>query len=210
MISVGCPSCGNPVAFATATTGYAVCDACQSMLVRSDMDVTKIGQSAGLIEDGSPLQIGASGRWKNVSFDLVGRIQVAYPFGFWNEWYAAFGNGSEGWIGEAQGNYFVNFAVDTPPALPPFDQLRRGMHLTIGGQAFAVTQVQRALVIGCQGSLPFLQNSGWQAPVADLRSATATGATLDYSDDPPLAFVGEYVDFAQLHFSNLREIEGWS
>lgn len=208
MFLLSCPSCGAPVKFATQTTGYAVCDACQSMLVRRDLDIEKIGVTAAVQEDGTPLQIGANGKHGDRSFDIVGRIQVRYPFGFWNEWYVLFGDGRDGWIGEAQGTYFVCERVDAP-ALPPFEGLGRGTPLQIDGTPMVVTDARTARVVGCQGALPFVQQSGYDAPLVDLRSASNKGATIDYSEEPPLLFVGAFVDFDDLGFTNLRELEGW-
>jgi hypothetical protein len=45
---------------------------------------------------------------------------------------------------------------------------------------------------------------------ADLRSRDARFATLDYSDAEPLLFLGEAVEFDDLHLKNLRQFEGWS
>ena len=209
MFVLSCPSCGAPVKFATQTTGYGVCDACHSMLVRRDLDVDKVGETAAVQEDGSPLQVGASGSHGGASFEIVGRIQVRYPFGFWNEWYVLFGDGRDGWIGEAQGTYFVSARMEAPPPLPPFALLQRGNGLRVGDTPMIVTDARTAQVTGCQGALPFVQSSGYEAPLVDLHSASNKGATIDYSEDPPLLFVGEYVDFDDLHFANLRDIEGW-
>ena len=43
----------------------------------------------------------------------------------------------------------------------------------------------------------------------DLGSEDGKFATLDYSEDPPLVFLGEYVDFDSLKMTGLREFEGW-
>lgn len=195
--------------FATKTTAYAVCDACQSLLVRQDLDVEKIGVSGAVQEDGTPLQIGTSGQHKGVGFELVGRIQVRYPDGFWNEWYATFSNGQEGWLGEAQGNYFVSFRTETQDNIPPFSNIERGVVMTLCDRLFVVTDVENARVVGCQGSLPFAQAGEYDAPLVDLRSDSIVGATIDYSEEKPIVFMGEYVDFDKLKFANLRELEGW-
>jgi hypothetical protein len=34
-------------------------------------------------------------------------------------------------------------------------------------------------------------------------------ATIDYSDDTPVLYRGEMVDFDSLHLTNLRTFEGW-
>lgn len=209
MVTVSCPSCGAPVRFATQTCGYAVCEACRSMLVRNDLDVEKVGVTAAVQEDGTPLQIGSAGSWNGKAFDVIGRIQVAYPFGAWNEWFVLFGDGLEGWIGEAQGAYFVCSRVEPPEPLPPFEALHRGVPLVLNDQPFVVTEARTARIIACEGTLPFVQPCGYEAPLADLRSASNAAATIDYSETPPLVFVGEYADFDDLDLKNLREMEGW-
>jgi hypothetical protein len=45
---------------------------------------------------------------------------------------------------------------------------------------------------------------------ADLRNSTGDFATIDYSDNPPLLFLGRAAEFEELHFKNLRLFEGWS
>ncbi|MBM3465636.1 MAG: DUF4178 domain-containing protein [Armatimonadetes bacterium] len=198
------------VTFVAQTTGYAVCDACQSMLVRQNMEVSRIGQSAALQEDGTPLMLGSAGAYQKVPFEIIGRIQVQYSFGFWNEWFCLYANGNQGWLGESQGNYFANFQTQVAERLPAFEDLRRGNNIPLNGRLFCVTQKQKAQVIGCEGELPFIMHSGYKAPLVDLKTETVVGATIDYSEDTPLVFIGETVDFDALGFSNLREIEAWS
>ncbi len=45
--------------------------------------------------------------------------------------------------------------------------------------------------------------------MADLTGPGRRFATLDYSEEPPLVFLGEYVEFEELHLSGLRELDGW-
>ena len=210
MFSVSCPSCGNQVTFVSQASAFSVCDACRSILIRQDMAIEKIGVAATIQEDGTPLMLGTSGTYKNVSFEIVGRIQVHYPSGFWNEWYAMFANGTHGWLGEAQGNYFVSSLVQVRENIPPFQHLRPGARVILEGRLFVVTGIQQARVLSFEGELPFIQRVGYDAPVVDLRTETNVGATIDYSEQAPLVFLGEYVDFDALRFGNLRELEGWT
>ena len=57
-----CPNCGAPVEFASAASASAVCSFCRSTLVRDGEALRRIGASAELFDDHSPLQLGASGR----------------------------------------------------------------------------------------------------------------------------------------------------
>ena len=55
----------------------------------------KIGESAELFDDHSPLQLGAAGKYQGAPFTLVGRLQYRYADGTWNEWHALFESGPE-------------------------------------------------------------------------------------------------------------------
>jgi hypothetical protein len=43
----------------------------------------------------------------------------------------------------------------------------------------------------------------------DLRTADGRFGTIDYSDEPPLLFLGEAVEYDGLQLKNVREFEGW-
>ena len=55
----------------------AVCTFCKSTLVREDDALRRIGQSAELFDDHSPLALGTRGRYQGEPFLLVGRVQMA-------------------------------------------------------------------------------------------------------------------------------------
>jgi hypothetical protein len=61
-----------------------------------------------------------------------------------------------------------------------------------------------------EGELPFQYWGKQDVIFADMRSADARFATIDYSEEPPLLFVGEALEFEDLRFKNLKQIEGWS
>ena len=50
-----CPSCGAPVEFKSVASILAVCDYCQSTLIRHGEDLENLGKMADLIEDPQPL-----------------------------------------------------------------------------------------------------------------------------------------------------------
>jgi len=62
----------------------AVCPHCRSVLVRRDLDLSKVGEVAELPADPSPIQIGTTGRFENDAFTVTGRIVYAYDSGTWN------------------------------------------------------------------------------------------------------------------------------
>ena len=204
-----CPSCGADVKLQSAASVLAVCDYCKSTLIRRDLDVENIGRMAELQSDGSPIQLRVEGNYRNLHFAIVGRIQLRFKQGLWNEWYLLFDDQQAGWLGEAQGTYAISFSALVPETLPAFDQLKIGGCLPLQGKSYEVVNIESALCIGGEGELPFLVGAGYAAPVADLQGPGKAFATLDYSEESPLVFLGEYLEFDEFHFSGLREFDGW-
>ena len=203
-LSASCPSCGAPVVFQSASSVFAVCAYCQSTLVRHDQALEDIGKMAALVEDRSPLQLGAEGSYQGIHFALIGRIQIKYSQGLWNEWHLLFDDMRTGWLSEAGGEYVLTFAQFVPEALPPFDTLKIGQRFVLASQVWTVSNLENAECVAGQGELPFKVGAGYPLATVDLRNE-ANFATLDYSETPPLLFVGEAVDFKSLHMANLRE-----
>jgi Domain of unknown function (DUF4178) len=207
MQQVACPGCGAPVQFKSTASVMAVCEFCKATLLKDADSVSNLGKMSEVLEDYSPLQIGSSGQFAQRPFSLIGRIQLKYSDGYWNEWYALFDDGSNGWLSDASGQYTMTFAKPTTAALPLFDKLMPGHVLTLSGQAYATSDVRTAQCTAGQGELPFKVGPGWQAEVADFRAADRF-LSLDYSDGAAAqVFVGQAVQLADLKPQLLRDAD---
>lgn len=202
-IEASCPSCGAPVVFRSASSVFAVCAYCNSTLVRHDLALEDIGKMAALVEDRSPLRLGTEGSYRGIHFALIGRIQLKYRQGTWNEWHLLFDDARTGWLSEAAGEYVLTFAQPVLEPIPEFADLQVGQRFVLSSQVWTVSNLERAECIAGEGELPFKVGGGYPLLAADLRSATGF-ATLDYSEVPPLLFVGEAVDVGKLNLSGLR------
>ena len=96
-----CPSCGAPITFRWAQAVQTTCDFCKSVLVRTGLDLEKVGQQADFPATASPVQIGMTGRWGQRTFTVVGRLTYEWARGRWNEWYLRLGEGSGAWLSDA-------------------------------------------------------------------------------------------------------------
>lgn len=204
-----CPNCGAPVQFLWSSAVQTTCAFCSSILVRSDVDIRKVGTVADLPPDASPIQILTEGNWRGRNFQIIGRIIYEYDLGVWNEWHAVFSDGTSGWISDAQANYAISF-LQPPQQLPKVAEAYRGQKFTFLNVQYEVTSRNLAMYRGVQGELPFQFWDKAQMIFVDLRSNTGQFATLDYSENPPLLFIGEAVEFEDLHLKNIREFEGWT
>src|SRR5262249_41934818 len=107
--SANCPNCGAKIVFQWSSSVQTVCEYSKSILVRTDVDITKVGQVADLPPDSSPIQINTEGVYRNKPFVVAGRIIYEYEQGGWNEWHIILGDGSSAWLSDAQNEYAVSF-----------------------------------------------------------------------------------------------------
>ncbi|MDP2825555.1 MAG: DUF4178 domain-containing protein [Sulfuritalea sp.] len=206
--SANCPACGAPVVFKSSASFHGVCEFCRSTLVRHGGDLENLGRMADLIEDASPIQIGTEGQYRGVHFAVVGRIQLRYAAGVWNEWHLLFDDMRGGWLSDASGEYLISFLKAPGAPLPEFATLMPNDELKLAGRDFVVTDLEEAMCVSGQGELPFAFGAGYPAQLVDLRTtdeAEAAFASIDYSETPPLFFVGESLPFAAFRFANLRD-----
>jgi hypothetical protein len=185
-----------------------VCAYCKSILVRTDVDLKKVGQVADLPPDGSPIQLNTEGIYRNRSFVVVGRIVYEYDQGAWNEWHVMMNDGTSAWLSDAQQEYAVSFSSKAPN-LPAAATVEVGEQFTWDGGRYTVSVITPAHYRGVEGELPFQYWDKTEVTFVDLRSQTGKFATLDYSDPEPALYLGEFVEFEQLKLKNLRSFEGW-
>ncbi|MBO9685526.1 MAG: DUF4178 domain-containing protein [Mitsuaria chitosanitabida] len=209
-----CPNCGAPVEFASAASASAVCSYCRSTLLRDGDTLRKIGTSAELFEDYSPLQIGAAGRYAGASFVVVGRLQMAYADGSWNEWHILFDANADqpprsGWLAEDNGSFVVSFEAPLTERAPDPATLRPAGMQFLAGSAWQVASIVDATIAAAQGELPHPPRMASSYPIVDLRNTQNEVGTLEYGDpSQPTWSVGRAVALADLSLTGLREASG--
>ena len=204
-----CPNCGAPVEFRSAASAFAVCSFCQSTVLRDGDALRKVGESAELFDDHSPLQLGAGGRYQGAAFTLVGRLQYRYAEGSWNEWHALFDSGGvqkPGWLSEDNGRYVIAFDAPLEGAAPAAASLTAGASIIVNGQGWSVASVIEATLVAAQGELPYPPAMARSFMVADLRSTRGEVGTLDGSDAAsPRWSIGRSVAIGELAMTGLSE-----
>jgi hypothetical protein len=208
--AANCPNCGAPVAFRWSSAVQTTCEFCHSILVRTDVNLERVGQVSDLPPDASPIQIGTEGIYQNKAFVVIGRIIYEYEQGYWNEWHLVYNDSTNGWLSDAQLEYDLSWQTQPPAHMPASDEIKWGTPFQSNSKSYVATSLTKAHYKGVQGELPFQYWDKSDLLFADLRTPTGDFATIDYSENPPLLFEGRAVDFDDLHFKNLRLFEGWS
>lgn len=205
---LNCPSCGALVKFASKSSEYAVCEFCKSMLVRHDLNLEDLGKVAQLQNDPSPFQIGSSGIYQKKPFTLIGRIQMKWEDGFWNEWRMFFNDEKVGWLAEAQGFIMVSF--ETPSNdIPSFDKIFPEQEISIQGKSFKVDDIKTAQYSFFEGELPFKITKGEEIQTVDLSGQNEEFASISFINANSQVYIGTYVTLETLKCKNLRKFDGW-
>jgi DNA-directed RNA polymerase subunit RPC12/RpoP len=186
--AANCPTCGAPVEFAIGSSAVVICKYCSSVVARTDRGVESHGIVAALIDTGSPLRIGTTGRFRGKGFRITGRAQMRHAMGgVWDEWYAAFVDGRWGWLAEAQGRFYMTFKTSADP--PPLEELQLGAQIP-SLESLTVAEISEATLASAEGELPWRPEPGDTYHYADLTGRENKFATIDYSETPPLVFKG--------------------
>lgn len=205
MFKLACPGCGAEVVFRSATSAMAVCEYCRSTLLREGDGVRDAGKMAVVLEDYSPIRITTSGMYAGKAFGVVGRIQLRYEDGFWNEWYILFDDGSAGWLSDASGQYAITVDAGQAADAPSFVQTVPGGQYAWDGITYTASDLRSARCTAGEGELPFQVGPGWEARVVDYRQ-TVRFLTLDYSEEgKPRRYAGKAVSLEDLRCQLLRE-----
>jgi hypothetical protein len=196
--TAACPNCGATIEFRWSAAVQTVCPYCKAVLVRHDLDLEKVGMVSDLPPTASPIQLGTEDQFER---------------GGWNEWHLLTMRGTSAWLSDAQGDLALSRLAKHPGALPAAADLKVGQSYVLDDTRFRVASLTRARYAGVEGELPFTTWDRSEALFADLDSDGSGEqlrfATIDYSDDAPVAYVGTYVELEQLAARNLRRFEGW-
>lgn len=216
MLDTNCPNCGGALQFRSASLVVRVCDYCRSTIVRRGEVLENVGKAAEVPDDVSPLQLGVRGNDGYQGFELVGRVRWAYADGAWNEWCAAYADGSHGWLGEASGRYMLLREAATSvydgeavAHLASGQQVWPGMTARIAELDFAVSDVQSVECIGSEGELPYPCPIGTAGVSIDLQRADGRTASLQSENGEVSAYAGRYVTLADIRATGLRAFDGW-
>jgi hypothetical protein len=201
-----CPSCGSPIEFGLGASIAKVCPACKATVVRTDRGLENLGRVAEIADTPSLVAVGDQGTLAGRPIEILGRVQLEWKLGPWDEYYVSFDHGASwGWLAYAQGRWHVTSAT-APLPLPDFRQLSLELDLNLPGLGFyRVAELRSATIRSAEGELPEVFPQGFVRTYADCYGPEGRFATLDYGDgrSAPTLFVGSIIPESQLKITAL-------
>jgi hypothetical protein len=212
VLKANCPSCAAPIEFQKGSTIVLVCPFCRSAVARTDRGLEDLGKVAEILDSESPLKLGLKGHFKGQRFELTGRAQLRHELGgVWDEWYTTFSNGWVGWLAEAQGRFYLTFYQPLPDGaqIPPFETLQLGQTIeAIPGQTpLMVTEKGTATSVAADGEIPYKLEPNERSNYADLSGKGSAFGTIDYSINPPWAFIGNQVSLEEIGLGDAKSVK---
>jgi len=211
VLAANCPSCAGPIEFKAGSTIVLVCPFCRSAVARTDRGLSDLGKVAEIAESQSPLRLGLKGEYNGNRFELTGRAQLKHESGgFWDEWYATFGNGWVGWLAEAQGRFYLTFYQPLPAGttLPSYGELQIGQVLDQipSPTPLQVTEKGIATSVAADGEIPYQLVPNEQNLYADLTGKNNAFGTVDYGATPPWVFIGTQVTLPEIGLGDAKPV----
>ncbi|GAA6142912.1 DUF4178 domain-containing protein [Hydrogenophaga sp. 5NK40-0174] len=192
------------MSFVSAQSSHAVCEFCQSVVVRQAQTLARVGKVAEEFADYSPLRLGQRGQWKGRDFTLVGRLQLGVENARWTEWQAAFADGSgHAFLSEDNGAFVMSERQVPGRELPPANTWKLGAAVKFRSKPYTVTLVRQVRVVAAQGELAHLPPIDAAFTLVELRSSDGQLLSFEYGDNRAEVWSGLPVDLASLGMEGL-------
>lgn len=199
--SVQCPSCGSPIPLRHRNVLMVTCSACDTVSAIEKDGVDPLGKTATLTDFMSALTVGTVASVHGRRFQALGRVRFEYEDGYWDEWYLAFDDGTDGWLEEDEGELALVSQIPVEGMPPHPNQVRAGQRVTWGTQSLYVMETGSATLVGMEGQLP---RGHFVGLTMDYLDGTMDGQVvmLEFMPNEVECFVGTKIDFDDLIVEN--------
>lgn len=205
---LACPGCHGSIRFEETGSWAVVCPVCDALVLRDGTRHAASTDHMPLVEDLSPLQIGAKGTMNELYFKITGRIRVEGQRGYRNFW-SMKGDTPYTWLLQAYGNYAL-MALDEA-LVPPkaFKGVDPGKKLKIDG-GFELEALDNRFKYAWEGELMHQLPLPWDI---ELEGGEPGGGRVlilvDRSRDAR-ALKGVSIEFNALRLENPNAWAQWS
>ena len=210
--SCSCAGCSAMFQAKIPTPFDYVCPVCFTDNRFSPGFSTNMGRTEGIVEDLTPLFVGAKCEWKNMPYEVIGRLRIEYEEGYYrNQWILSDPQYHLKWLLESVGMYaLVDFysVKLTPETLKGRDV---GTSFPVNNLHFYFDAIAEINSFTREGQTPFIGELRKGTLSLDLSTSDNGWAIIDvFSQTNSHAYFGEVVELVDLKFEKLRNLDGWS
>lgn len=177
-----------------------ICDYCKTAIYWDKESALRAGQKSMDLPDSPRFKVGATGKIKGRSFQVLGRLHYAHEKGTWNEWFIEMENGEIMWLTEDERELFLESPLELTSPPPPHSELTPGMRIKLNEKEGVIEEIGEARCLGGEGQIPVQAEVGAIYPYADGSSQDGTfsfGLEYDPATGKAAAFLGRIIDFKE-------------
>jgi hypothetical protein len=192
-----CPSCGAANTVTNPGVLMRVCDYCKTAMYWDKDSVLRAGNKSLDLPPPGRFKVGASGKLRNRSFTVLGRLVYSYGKGTWTEWFVEMQDGSIMWLTEDEGELFLESQLQLTSPVPRYEELTAGMQIALNDKTGVVEEIGEARCIGGEGQIPFQVEIGETYPYADGAAADGSfsfGLEYDKRTGTPSVYIGKILE----------------
>lgn len=206
-----CSDCNFPYNLKTDfCVGYS-CLRCSALMIKNNNEFIRSEKAVPVLEDMSPLKLGSQGVLEGNKFEIIGRIKFNLKGEYKNHWCLLFSNNSWFWLGESYGDYYFIKKEKTPIDPSRFKVRKIGRMIKFpNGIQYEIQYFNEVISYACEGEIPefpFLKGNFISLELSDKGDRLVFVNV--YSANQIDYYLGKYLLFDQLNFTNLRDLNGW-
>src|SRR3989339_777259 len=203
--TINCPSCGAQLKLKYRFSKMVGCPYCGQNIYLTNDGLTPVGDKVVLADYGSVLGVGKTGKIKDQTFEVLGRMRFDYEDGFWDEWILVL-NGNwdkEYWLQEDEGDYVLFSKENIKGEIPAFSESAVGVVVSINTRQIFIAEKNTAKVNGGEGELPFQVQPGEQADFIDgISYGEGLPVSIEYMPGETALNIGKVIELSDIKISN--------
>ena len=207
-----CPGCSAQTGLSLAFPLYISCQACgNNYHVSTDKTATATGLQKRNLQPVKTIELGATGKYLNKSFEIIGHIRSIHTDSINNEWLMKFTDGTEKWLIENAFSYFVfeTEAISLTHAQTKVNKM--GSTINVKSKSFIIYDLTKQVEFQMDGQIPencFNDEAYFKYETINLESGELLSINI-YSKELIEGFMGKSVMLAELELSTLNEFKNW-
>ncbi|MBL0329040.1 MAG: DUF4178 domain-containing protein [Bacteroidetes bacterium] len=207
-----CPGCSAQTELLLALPLFIICPYCgNNYQVNADKTAVATGLRKRDLQPIKTIALGATGKYQNKSFTIIGHIRSINTSSINNEWLMKFSDGTEKWLIE---NVFSYFVYDTDAIALTHAQTKvnkMGSSIHVKSKAYVIYDLTKQVEFQMDGQIPencFNDEAYFKYETINWESGNLLSVNI-YSKELIEGFMGKKIALAELELSTLKEFEQW-
>ncbi|MDQ3290691.1 MAG: DUF4178 domain-containing protein [Bacteroidota bacterium] len=207
-VPFSCSQCNQLLQFKSEYSVGIICPNCQNIARRVHLESNTLDKMEAVREDMSIICLGTTGTYRDLTFEVIGRLQYFFQDCYRNHWFLHFSDGTIGWLGDWAGNYCMFKAVNE--IRNTFEKPEINKKIQIYNKEYLLEQMAVSFRVFGEGELPgFYLNDDKFIRLEFFNVNSGLAIAHVFTQNKLEAFTGHYLEVGDLQLQNFRQHHDW-